>query len=77
MKTGEVESWSGTIADIGPIYPFVGMEGLLVIVALVFWIAWHVVQAKRESKEWDDDLREFSGKQLPGEEYLSDGDTRL
>ena len=69
MNTGDVESWSGTIADIGPIYPFVGTEGLLVIGALVCWIAWHVVQAARESKAWDEDLRKFGGKQLPGEKH--------
>ncbi len=68
MNTGDVESWSGTITDIGPIYPFVGSEALLVIVALVSWIAWHVVQAIRERKAWDEDLRKFAGKQLPSEE---------
>ena len=45
MSTGDVERWSGTIADIGLIYPFVGIEGLLVIVALVLWIAWHGVDS--------------------------------
>ena len=68
MNTGDVESWSGTVTDIGPIYPFVGTEGLLVIAALVAWIAWHVVQATRESKVWDEDLRKFGDKPLPNEE---------
>ena len=43
-----VESWGGTITDIGPIYPMVGTEGLLVIIGVVAWIVWHVIQAKRE-----------------------------
>lgn len=72
MNTGNVESWSGTITDIGPIYPFVGTEGLLVIVALVSWIAWHVLQARGESKAWDEELQEFGDKQPPGEERLDD-----
>ena len=72
MNTGNVESWSGTITDIGPIYPFVGTEILLVIVALVAWIAWHIVQANSESKAWDEDLRKFGGEQLPDEEHRDD-----
>ncbi len=72
MNTGNVESWSGTMTDIGPIYPFVGTEGLLVIVALVSWIAWHVLQARGESKAWDEELRMFGDKQSPSEERLDD-----
>ena len=41
-----VESWGGTIADIGPVYPMVGTEGVLVIIGVAFWIVWHVIQAK-------------------------------
>ena len=29
-----VESWGGTITDIGPIYPMVGAEGLLVVIGV-------------------------------------------
>jgi len=69
MATGQVESWAGTIADIGPMYPFVGTEVIWVIVGVVFWLAWHVIQARKENREWEEDLRKFGGKQLPGEEY--------
>jgi len=70
MATGQIESLAGTIADIGPMYPFVGTEMIWVIVGVVFWLAWHVIQAKKESREWEEDLRKFGGKQLPGEEYF-------
>ena len=33
----------------GAIYPGVGTEGILVIVLLVIWIGWHVVQNNVES----------------------------
>lgn len=69
MSTGAFEDWTGTITDIGPIYPFVGSEVLWFILGLVFWIGWHVIQARRESREWQEDLEKFDGKQLPGEEY--------
>ncbi len=60
MTTGSFENWAGTIADIGPIYPFVGTETALVIAGLAYWIAWHVVQLKREAaklKEEDEKFR--------------------
>ena len=35
----------------GAIYPYVGSEGILVIVALVIWIGWHVLTNNSESRE--------------------------
>ena len=54
-----VESWGGTIADIGPIYPMVGAEGLLVVIGVALWIAWHVIQAKRENRDYEDQIRKY------------------
>ena len=34
----------------GAVYPGVGTEGILVIVLLVIWIGWHVLQNKSESE---------------------------
>ena len=58
-----VESWGGTITDIGPIYPMVGAEGLLVVIGVVLWIVWHVVQAKRENREYEEQIRRYGGRQ--------------
>ena len=58
-----VESWGGTITDIGPMYPMVGTEGLLVIIGVVAWIAWHVIQAKRENREYEDQVRKYGGRE--------------
>ena len=33
----------------GAIYPGVGSEGILVLIAFVLWIGWHVIQAMQES----------------------------
>lgn len=52
-----VESWTGNIADIGPVYPMVGTEAVLVIVGVAAWIVWHVVQAKRESAQYEEHER--------------------
>ena len=59
MTTGSFQNWAGNIADIGAIYPFVGSETLLWIIAVVLWIVWHVVQAKRENNAYRDQIARF------------------
>lgn len=56
MSTTIVETWSGTdLTQLGPIYPFVGMEDLLVIVGVCFWLGFHVIQSGIESREMQED----------------------
>ncbi len=50
MPTG-IESFSNP-AEIGAIYPFVGTEVALTVIAFVLWIAWHVVTAREENEQW-------------------------
>jgi len=33
----------------GAVYPGVGSEGILVLIAFVIWIGWHVIAAKQEN----------------------------
>ena len=54
-----IESWGGTITEIGPMYPMVGTEGVLVIIGVVAWIAWHVIQARRENREYEEQIRKY------------------
>ncbi len=54
-----ITSWSGNIADIGPIYPMVGSEGILFIIGLASWIVWHVIQSKIEEKNFKDEIQRF------------------
>lgn len=63
MTTGAFENWAGNISDIGPIYPFVGTEGILFIIGLVLWIAWHVIQTKRENQTYEEEIRKFGDKE--------------
>ena len=35
----------------GAVYPGVGTEGVLVLVAVVIWIGWHVIAAKQEEED--------------------------
>jgi hypothetical protein len=55
MSTGNFANWDGTITDIGPIYPFVGSEGLMVLICVVFWIGWHILQIRMENKQHDEE----------------------
>ena len=50
MSTIGYESWAVDLADVGAIYPFQGAEVLMTILGVGFWIGWHVLQFKAESK---------------------------
>jgi hypothetical protein len=50
-----ISTWSGTVTDIGPLYPFVGSEMLMVAIVAAAWIAWHVAQIRAESREFKED----------------------
>ena len=50
MSTIGYESWAVDMADVGPIYPLQGWEMPMVIVGVIFWLAWHRIQFVREGK---------------------------
>ncbi|MAV62322.1 MAG: hypothetical protein CMI80_02435 [Candidatus Pelagibacter sp.] len=45
----------------GAIYPGVGSEGILVIIALVLWIGWHILQNNAETKSMEELARKRRG----------------
>lgn len=64
MSTGAFENWTGEITEIGAIYPFVGWEGFMVIVGLVTWIGWHVIQTRRENADYEEQKKRFTKERL-------------
>jgi hypothetical protein len=75
MSTGNIENWTGDMLAIGPLYPFVGIETLLVIVCFVLWIVWHIWQSRMESSNYNDDMETLKhgdnmAKALRGEKVL-------
>ncbi|AZO64092.1 MAG: hypothetical protein E5Y88_08040 [Mesorhizobium sp.] len=56
MSTNGMESWAVDLKDVGAIYPFQGSEVVMVIIGLVFWIGWHVLQTRHESAEIEADM---------------------
>jgi hypothetical protein len=57
MSTGNFANWDGNVLDIGPIYPFVGWEGSMVVLCVIFWIGWHILQIKMENRQLEDEAR--------------------
>jgi hypothetical protein len=56
MSTTIVETWSGTdLTQLGPIYPMVGTEVILVAVGVAFWLGFHVLQAGIERRQLRED----------------------
>lgn len=55
MATGEITTWGGNVTDIGPMYPFVGTETMMVVIGIVLWVVWHIWQLRLESREFAED----------------------
>lgn len=57
MSTIGYENWAVDLADVGAIYPFQGWEVAMTVVGVLFWLGWHVMQFKRESRELEEAQR--------------------
>ena len=60
MSMTPVETWAVDLAEVGPIYPMVGTEGILFILGLVFWIGWHVWQIRHENKTYAEEVQNLN-----------------
>ena len=58
MSTG-IESWNQSMLDIGAMYPFPGTEMIWVIIGLVTWIGWHVIQFTRENRVYEEEEKSY------------------
>jgi hypothetical protein len=57
MTTNGMTSWAVDLKDVGAIYPFQGSEYLLVLLGLVFWIGWHILQTRQETELIESEMR--------------------
>jgi hypothetical protein len=64
MSTIGYKSWAVDMADVGAMYPFQGAEVLMVIVGVVFWVGWHVIQFNRETIELEEARKAASAAQI-------------
>jgi hypothetical protein len=51
MSTIGYSSWAVDLADVGAIYPFQGWELTMTILCVIFWLGWHRIQFRAESRE--------------------------
>lgn len=56
MRTGQIDTWTGNPADVGPMYPFVGYEVPLFVVCVVLWLAYTVWQMRHENAVYREEL---------------------
>jgi len=54
-----LDSWAVDIADVGAVYPMQGSEFIMVVVAMVVWVIWHIVQIGSEQKQLKDEVKRF------------------
>lgn len=56
-------SWAVDLANVGPIYPWQGMELIMVLAAVAAWILWHIIQFREEKEEFARDIAEYGSKE--------------
>jgi len=64
MSTTGIESWAVDLKDIGAIYPFQGSEGLMVIVGVALWLAWHVWCIRWERQRHNESVQKFGDQEI-------------
>ncbi len=45
------------------VYPWVGLEVIMVLVAIALWILWHIVQIREENQEYAEDIKKYGSKE--------------
>ena len=59
MSTTPIETWAVDLADVTLIYPWVGSEVIMAVVAVVLWLAWHVWQCRSESAIYEEEKQKY------------------
>ncbi len=59
MSTTPIDTWAVDLKDITVIYPGVGYEVIMAVVAIVLWLAWHVWQVKHENATYDEEKQKY------------------
>ncbi len=59
MATTPIDTWAVDLADVTLIYPWVGSEGVMALIAIVLWLAWHVWQVKHENATYAEEMKKY------------------
>jgi hypothetical protein len=57
VSTNGLTSWAVDLKDVGAIYPFQGWELLFLLICVLFWIVWHIVQTRQETEQIEAEMR--------------------
>jgi len=60
MSTTPIDSWAVDLADVTLIYPGVGYEVEMAVVAIVLWLGWHVWQVRFENNTYKEDIEKHA-----------------
>ena len=60
MSSTPIETWAVDLAEVTNIYPWVGTEGIMALVAIVLWIGWHIWQCRFESNTYKEDIEKHA-----------------
>ena len=63
MSTTPIDSWAVDLANVTFIYPFVGSEGIMTLIAVVLWLLWHVWQVRFEKQEFDNEIKRYGSRE--------------
>ena len=51
-----MENWAVDLANVGAIYPWQGSEKPMALAGVIAWLGWHVLQARNEAREFEEDI---------------------
>jgi hypothetical protein len=63
MSTTPIDTWAVDLADVTKIYPWVGSEFVMALVAIVIWIVWHFWQIKHENQAYADEIKKYANSE--------------
>ena len=52
-----MQNWAVDLGSVGAIYPWQGLEIVLVLLGVAAWIGWHVLQIRHENTEYAETIR--------------------
>jgi flagellar biosynthesis regulator FlaF len=56
-------TWAVDLKDVGAVYPLLGWEMIMVLVAIALWILWHIMQIRQENRDYAEDIKLYGSKE--------------
>jgi flagellar biosynthesis regulator FlaF len=56
-------TWAVDLKDVGAVYPLLGWELIMVLIAVALWILWHILQIRQENQDYAEDIKLYGSKE--------------